>query len=410
VSSREEAEGYVALICFKHGPPALHGVELEWTIHHRGDRDRPVTREALLAALGGHAPYTLHPDPPTDPARPSDPLPHGSCVTVEPGGQVEISSPALASLPDLIDVVDADRARLDELLRASGLLRGRSALDCRRPPTRLLDVPRYAAMQSSFDAVGHDGSVMMCSTAGYQVCLDAGTADDVALRWHALHAVGPALVALFANSAYDGWRAARLRATFGTFPPFTAPPPLETVGRADPAAAWAALAMSAPVLCVRRDGDRWDAPAGLTFGDWVEHAGRRGTALSRLPRPTYADLDYHLSTLFPPVRAKGYVEVRYLDTQPDVTWEHPLLLLSALMSDRATTEAAVAAVRGSTDRWLEAARRGLDDEPVLEAASALVEIGAAALPRLGVDDGRQVRLVDTLERRIAQHAMRRHTA
>ena len=34
---REQAEGYVAMVCFKHGPPRLHGVELEWTVHHRSD-------------------------------------------------------------------------------------------------------------------------------------------------------------------------------------------------------------------------------------------------------------------------------------------------------------------------------------------------------------------------------------
>ena len=78
------------------------------------------------------------------------------------------------------------------------------------------------------------------------------------------------------------------------------------------------------MLCLRR-GDTWDAPTGLTFGAWAD---------GQLPgnRPTYDDLDYHLSTLFPPVRPRGYLEVRYLDAQPGDGWIAPTLLLTALMS------------------------------------------------------------------------------
>ena len=49
--------------------------------------------------------------------------------------------------------------------------------------------------------------------------------------------------------------------------------------------------MTAPVLCVRREGRCWDVPRPTTFAEWV--TGSLGTA------PTYDDLDYHLSTLFP---------------------------------------------------------------------------------------------------------------
>jgi len=397
VSSREEAEGYVASICFKHGPPSRLGVELEWTVHQRADPSRPVATAELAAALGAHAPSTLTPD------STHLPLSHGSHVTVEPGGQVEISSPPHTSVSRLLSTVDDDIVALDDLLSAADLVRGHTGIDPHREPRRLLQVPRYAAMQSVFDGLGPDGAVMMCSTASAQVCLDAGEADDVATRWLASHSVGPAMVALFANSdrfsgCETGWASSRLRSTFGTCPPFTEPP----LHDGDPAANWASLAMAAPVLCVRRGGECWDSPPGLTFGDWAD--GRHTTP------PTYDDLDYHLSTLFPPVRAKGYLEVRYLDAQPSETWHHPVLLLSALMSDPATVDRAIEVTEQSADRWLDAARHGLDDEAVLEAASAIVELGCSAMSSLDVGPAEVDRVTEHLERRIADHSMRRHSA
>ena len=56
---RDEAEGYVAMVCFKHGPPRLHGVELEWTVHHRSDPSRRLDPAQLSLALGRHAPATI---------------------------------------------------------------------------------------------------------------------------------------------------------------------------------------------------------------------------------------------------------------------------------------------------------------------------------------------------------------
>ena len=87
-------------------------------------------------------------------------------------------------------------------------------------------------MEAAFQRLGPHGPRMMCSTAYLQICLDAGEADQTALRWRALHDLGPALVALFANSrrragADTGWASARTEATFGTCAPFTEPPPLD---------------------------------------------------------------------------------------------------------------------------------------------------------------------------------------
>ena len=382
IGSRADAEGYVAMVCFKHGPPRLHGVELEWTVHHADDPHRPLDAAQLSKALGVHAPPTLVR------GSPQLPLGRGSLVTVEPGGQVEISGPASASVPRLIEDTAADAAELVSLLATQGLEPGLHGLDAYRPPRRLLTVPRYAAMARAFEQLGPHGPRMMCSTAGLQVCLDAGEADQTALRWRALHDLGPALVALFANSrnregSDTGWASARTEATFGTCAPFTEPPPLD----GDPAEAWARTAMEAPVLCLRR-GDTWDAPPGLTFGAWADGA-LVGTDLADGDpaggRPTYDDLEYHLSTLFPPVRPRGYLEVRYLDAQAGDGWIAPTLLLIALMADPAVTDQALAAAQPSAGRWFPAARDGLNDKLVLETARELVDLGTTNLSRTGVD-------------------------
>ena len=71
----------------------------------------------------------------------------------------------------------------------------------------------------------------------------------------------------------------------------------------------------------------------MTFADWIAAgAGDHG------PAPTYDDLDYHLTTLFPVVRPRGYLEVRYLDQQPGDGWIAPLALLAALLSTPATID------------------------------------------------------------------------
>ncbi|MGH8917293.1 MAG: glutamate-cysteine ligase family protein, partial [Actinomycetes bacterium] len=183
--NRTEAEFYVASVCFKHGPPKLLGAELEWVVQHSGNPHRPLQVHHLADALGAHAPHALVP------ARPQTSLPYGSTVTVEPGGQLEISSPPCASLTELIATVEGDTAALTDLLDPAGLVLTGSGSDPHRPARRLIDIPRYAAMETAFDRIGPMGRALMCSTAAVQVCLDAGTATEVASRWAALHDLGP---------------------------------------------------------------------------------------------------------------------------------------------------------------------------------------------------------------------------
>ncbi|MBA3906033.1 MAG: ergothioneine biosynthesis glutamate--cysteine ligase EgtA, partial [Pseudonocardiales bacterium] len=189
---RWDAEAYVASVCFKHGPPRLTGVELEWLVWPR--QSGRLTAATLAAALGRYSPTSL------DPHSPADPLPGGSLVTVEPGGQIELASPPFPELGELLSTTCADADTLHGVMSAAGLAVEGCAADADRPPVRLLEMPRYQAMEQSFDRIGPHGRSAMCSTAAVQVSLDAGEGSAIAARWAAAHALGPVLLAAFANS------------------------------------------------------------------------------------------------------------------------------------------------------------------------------------------------------------------
>ena len=396
---RDHAEGYVASVCFKTGPPRLIGVELEWTVHDDADPARRVPADRLARALGPHAPRSLCPD------SPNQPLPRGGLVTLEPGGQVEISTPPDASLSRLLTATDSDHAHLVGLLAAAGLTLGDAGTDAHRAPRRLLDTPRYAAMQAAFDRRGPAGATMMCSTAGLQVCLDAGLPDRVASRWAALHALGPVLIAAFANSPRlagraTGWASTRMRSWYGIDPARTRPVPQEIPG--DPARDWARYAMRADLLCVPRPADDWTAPPGVTFGDWV--SGAVGGQISRdvLPAtPTTDDLDYHLGTLFPPVRPRGYLEVRYLDAQPAGGWMTPVAVLAALFAAEETVDELRQLAAPAAGKWVEAARSGLADPVIAAAAADVLRLAAARLDSADLTPQQHGTVTGTLARRIA---------
>ncbi|MFI6264799.1 ergothioneine biosynthesis glutamate--cysteine ligase EgtA [Micromonospora sp. NPDC051006] len=367
------AARHLARICFKTGPPTRTGVELEWTVHDAADPARPVDRGRLQAALGRHSPATL------DHTSPAEPLGNGSAVTLEPGGQLEISTPPRASIAALVRATEADIAEVAGLLRAAGLLLGRAGIDPHRRPRPVLHTPRYRAMRRVFDQRGSAGRTMMYSTAGLQVCLDAGQPELLPLRWAVAHAVGPPLLAAFATADRHagrptGWASARMAAWLAIDPARTGPVWSPRRPDEDPTAAWIRYVLAAPLLCLRKPGPDWTPPPGVTFADWLAGA---------LPRPpTTDDLDYHVSTLFPPVRPRGYLELRYLDAQPGRGWVIPLAMLAALFADPGTLHAAHVVSAPVADRWHAAARHGLADPALGAAAAQLFDLALAALPRL----------------------------
>lgn len=367
-----EVEALVKGICFKTGPPRTLGVEVEWLVHELRLPQLPVTPERLEAA------YAALRTVPLD-----------SALTVEPGGQLELSSPPAASLMECIGTVSADLDAVRAVLAQRGLGLAGVGHDPWHPPRRFLHEPRYEAMETCLDRTGPAGRHMMCASASVQVCLDAGYAEPGPLghtrRWWLAHQLGPVLVAAFANSPLvgrqsTGWLSTRQLLWMEIGPGRAGAPPLD----GDPRASWARHVLDAPVMCVRREGGPWEVPDGLTFREWT----RSGS-------PTRADLEYHLTTLFPPVRPRGHLELRMIDAQPgDDGWIVPLAVTAALFDDPEAAETAYRTVKPLAERasarpaphnplWIDAARSGLGAPELHEAAVACFAAALEALPRLG---------------------------
>jgi len=436
VIGEEQATEHIHGICLKTGPPRRVGAELEWLVRDAHDPALPVSAERIAAAV---AVFGANQGLPSS----SSPglLPSGALLTTEPGGQLELSSLPADSLADCVRATASDLAALRAAAADAGLELVGLGLDPFRPPRRVLHLPRYAAMEAFFDRTGPWGREMMCATASVQVCLDAGDDGDghsgYRWRWRLLHAIGPVLVAAFANSPLrggrpTGWRSSRQQVWAHVDPGRTRPPRFNE----DPRRVWAAYALDAQVMCVRDDGSAdWSAPPGLTLRDWVRGATADGAETAaaepageipaaaepddgtpaaaepdvatpadaatnggatkggapdsglRLRAPTTEDLAYHLSTLFPPVRPRGHFELRMIDAQPGDGWVVPLAVTSALLSDARAGDAAMAAAgrlgAGGTDGdpWLTAARHGPADARLARASRDCFEAARDALVR-----------------------------
>ncbi len=369
LSSRPAAEAYVSRVCFKLGPPQLIGAELEW-LTFTVDGRRP-TLDQMSAALGEYAPRSIAPD------SPALTLPGGSAVTVEPGGQLELSSSPHASVFELQRALDSDAHFAITLMNAAQIGLVSAPADTRRDPERLLTLPRYCAMENHFTTIGPFGKLMMCNTAAAQVSVDAGTdAADVGRRWRLLDVIGPAFVAAFACSprlrgAPEGqWASQRMRTWLELDGGRTEVPNTPDANTGDPIADYARWVLDVPLLCIRSDGENWAAPAGATFADWLNEPHLIG-------RPaTVADLDYHLTTLFPHVRACGHLEIRYVDAQPEGGWVVPAAAFEALLSHPQVIADATALASKTEGRWIDAARAGLSDEALRDTAAALLRLAA----------------------------------
>ncbi|WP_424210847.1 ergothioneine biosynthesis glutamate--cysteine ligase EgtA [Streptomyces sp. BI20] len=406
-----EAEDLLHGICFKTGPPRLVGAELEWLVWDPANPHVPPSAERLAAA---HAAAGA--------------LPLRSALTVEPGGQLELSSSPATSPAACVAELDADLTAVRAALAPLGLTLVGRGLDP-RPTPRYLRSPRYDAMERYFDRIGSAGHSMMCGSASVQVCVDAGHEADGPLghrrRWELAHLLGAVLVAAFANSPgapsgpYAGWRSARQGLWADLDPARSlAPDPAE-----DPRRAWPRSVLDTHVMCVRRDetgsgagadgagadgAGAWEVPEKLSFRDWL-----RGGDAGRPARRE--DLDYHLTTLFPPVRPRGgHLELRMIDAQPGADgWMVPILVVHALFDDPEAGETAWRVVRGLAERsgpepaprnelWRAAARLGPADPELRSAARACFRAAEEALPRLGVPEPLRARVAEFTERYVAR--------
>ena len=93
-----------------------------------------------------------------------------------------------------------------------------------------------------------------------------------------------------------------------------------------------------------------------------------------------ADLDYHLTTLFPPVRPRGWLEIRYLDSVPDAVWPAVVFTLVTLLDDPVAADVAAEATEPVATAWDRAAQIGLGDRRLREAANRCVQTAAERAP------------------------------
>jgi len=371
------AAQYIADGCLVDAPVRCVGLELEGHCHDPADPYRRPGWDEIADVLK-HLPA----------------LPCESKVTVEPGGAVELSSPPADGAAAAIEAMNRDQAVLRSAFADAGLGLVFLGADPLRPPKRINPGARYRAMEQFFRASrsGAAGAAMMTSTASIQVNLDAGPQYGWAARVRLAHALGPTMIAIAANSPmlggeFTGWVSTRQR-VWGQMDSARCGPILGASGD-DPGTDWARYALKAPVMLVHNP-DAVAVTRWVPFADWVD-----GRVLLGGRRPTIADLEYHLTTLFPPVRPRQWLEIRYLDTVPDAFWLAVVFTLVALLDDPAAADIAAEAVEPVATAWDTAARVGLRDRRLYKAANKCVAVAAERAPE-GLTDAMQ-RLVRSVE-------------
>jgi glutamate--cysteine ligase len=341
------------------------GVELEW-LTSQGCRDRRLSIREATALIDQLSP-----------------LPRGSRLTLEPGGQLEVSTAPFRSVDDVCDAATDDLAVLDRACDDRDVELIALGADPIRPPERVAVAARYQAMEHYFDRLGRAGRTMMCNTAAIQVNVGLGSPDQVERRWRMANRLGPVLIACFANSPFagglpSGWQSSRLRAWWALDPSRSAPVRCD----ANPVEAWRDYALDARVMLLHLDDERCvPVLEPMTFGDWL-------TAGHEMGWPDTTDLDYHLTTLFPPVRPKGWLELRMFDALPSPLWQVAVAVTGALLTDPSLDEALDEALAGTDDLWIDAAQLGLAHPALARAAVAVFDIALSALRASDVDPSR----------------------
>lgn len=361
LSSAAAAE-YIAAGCLADGPVGCVGLEVEGHCFDPADPSRRPGWDEIADVLKW-----------------VNPLPDGSAITVEPGGAVELSGPPLVGVLPAIDAMARDQAVLRSAFADAGLGLVFLGADPLRPPKRINPGARYRAMEQFFASSrgGEAGAAMMTSTASIQVNLDAGPQADWAARVRLAHALGPTMIAIAANSpmldgGFSGWQSSRQR-VWGQMDSARCGPILGASGD-DPGTDWARYALKAPVMLVHTP-DAVAVTHYVPFTDWVD-----GRTLLGGRRPTVADLEYHLTTLFPPVRPRQWLEIRYLDSLPDLYWPAVVSMIVTLLDDPVAADLAAEAVEPVATAWDIAARVGLGDRRLYAAANRCVAIAAERIP------------------------------
>lgn len=235
-------------------------------------------------------------------------------ITLEPGGQVELSGEKCES-------IHCTRRELLEHVRqleAVGEEVGIAFLGLGVQPVSTVEeiemVPkrRYEIMAPYMARVGTLGLAMMKQTAAIQVNFDYADEADAMSKMRVASGIVPLIAAMFANSSIAEGKVSAFMSLRGHIWTKTDPERagllrfvLEEEGGFD---AYVDYALSVPLYFIARKGELIDAVTGMPFRTFLErgHDGQRATL---------HDWSLHLTTLFPEVRLKRYIELRTADSQ-----------------------------------------------------------------------------------------------
>lgn len=323
------------------------GAEVEWLVFDAARPSRPV-----LAAETAEVAEVAD----------NENLPGGGTVSVEPGGQIELSTQTFASPEALRAAIDEDARTLARRFARRRLALVPLGLDPLRPPVTSLEAPRYVAMERHFRQESPEGVRMMAATAALQLSVDPGSTP---LRcWRVLSAAAPLLSAVFANSGPPGSASARQRIWASTDPSRTAPVPTD-----DPQA-WVDAVLGATVMLRARDGGVAAAECRRSFRTWLD---------DDVDPPTAADLAVHLTTMFPPVRPRGHLEVRAIDAVPSPGRAAAVAAVWVLATEEHVGAEVVRIADEVPDLWRRSLADGISDPRLGEAGRWLLEVVATSV-------------------------------
>lgn len=310
----------------------------------------------------------------------------GTRVTLEPGAQVELSGRVHRRLDDARDEVFRFAEVSGEIADALGLVFVGMGLHPFTEETRIGWVPkgRYRIMAPYLASRGHLAHSMMKATAGCQINLDYSSESDAMEKLRVAMGLSSLVTALCANSPLtrgqaNGFLSKRSHIWGHTDPDRCGLLSFVFSGSAG-YADYAAYALGVPMLFVVRDGE-WVDMTGRTFGAYLDGDDRDLT-------PTLADWELHLTTLFPEVRLKSYVEVRGSDSAtPDLILAQAALWKGILYDDAARRRAWELVKAAAFEQRLafhravarEGLRAALAGRPALELAQEMVAIAARGL-------------------------------
>src|SRR6266446_6393066 len=295
----------------------------------------------------------------------------GGAISLEPGGQFELSGAAVETVHETCAELMAHLAQLREVARPLGI--GFLGIGM-SPKWTLAEMPvmpkgRYRIMTAYMPKVGRHGLDMMYRTCTVQTNLDFSSQADMVKKLRVGLALQPIATALFANSPFtegkpNGFLSFRSQIWRDTDPDRTGMLPWVF----EPGMGferWVDYALDVPMYFVKR-GDTYIDVAGQSFRTLL------GGQLEVIPgeRATLSDWANHLTTIFPEVRLKRYLEMRGADAGP---WRR-LPALPAFWVGLLYDEDSLAAAWDLVKAWSAEERQKLrDDVPRLGFGAAIRE-------------------------------------